>query len=577
MGINKRDLLTIIIISIVFFSMAAWNLGLTQAPTTTWQTSRDQSFYINIGRTENIGTVYLLVKNGSATAQAYIGSPGNWNSQGILPLSITYPYDYYSWSKITIESSTQYVRFQFENATVEVAELSVLDQDNQKIPIVAIVGENESSQDLPSLIDEQDLVECPPTYMSETFFDEIYYVKTAENYLKLEYPYEWTHPPLGKLIIAFGIFAFGYSPFIWRIMGVLFATLMLPIIYLLGKNLLGTWIGAFTSAFLLAFDFMHFTMARMATVDTYVVFFSLVSQLFFLIYIKDVFKNGWKASIIPLFLGFLFFALGFSTKWFVLYGFIGLIAFLMILRLRDVTKLREAWAVKLSALLDPPFYLLPLFLLTAILIYFLTFIPDMIVGRSAVDVLGLQGSMYIYHSTLSATHPFSSAWWSWPFMLRPVWLYVSYLPLDVKSTITLLGNPAVWWSGFISILIVMVKAVPSRFMKKLPKLEILARNQPSVEWIALFIAVVFFFQWVPYVFISRITFIYHYYLNVPLLCLASAYLVSKCWSSKLGKIATVALLAAVVILFTLFYPVISGMPSSTTSIENLKWFESWVF
>ena len=355
MDIDKRDLLTITVISIVFFSIAAWNLGLTQAPITTWQTSQDQSFYIDLGRTENIDTVYLLVKNGSATTQAYIGSPGNWNSQGILPLSITYPYDYYSWSKITIESYTQYVRFHFENASVEVAELAVLDQDNQKVPIVAIVGENESSQDLTRLIDEQGLVECPPTYMSETFFDEIYYVKTAENYLKLEYPYEWTHPPLGKLIIAFGIFAFGYSPFVWRIMGVIFATLMLPIIYVLGKKLFGTWIGAFTSAFLLAFDFMHFTMARMATVDTYVVFFSLASQLFFLIYIKDVFKNGWKASIVPLFLGFLFFALGFSTKWFVLYGFIGLIAFLLILRLRDVTKLKETWSAKLNALLDPPF------------------------------------------------------------------------------------------------------------------------------------------------------------------------------------------------------------------------------
>ena len=162
-------------------------------------------------------------------------------------------------------------------------------------------------------------------------------------------------------------------------------------------------------------------------------------------------------------------------------------------------------------------------------------------------------------------------------MLRPVWLYVSYLPLDVKSTITLLGNPAVWWVGFISIIIFTVKAVPSRFWKKLPKLEILTKNQPSVDWIALFIVVVFFFQWVPYVFISRITFIYHYYLNVPLLCLASAYLVSKCWPSKWGKIATFAFFVAVVILFALFYPVISGMPSSTTSIDSLKWFESWVF
>jgi len=93
----------------------------------------------------------------------------------------------------------------------------------------------------------------------------------------------------------------------------------------------------------------------------------------------------------------------------------------------------------------------------------------------------------------------------------------------------------------------------------------------------LFIAVVFFSQWVPYFFISRITFIYHYYLNVPLLCLASAYLVSKYWSSKWGKTVTVVLLVAVVILFVLFYPVISGMPSSTTSIESLKWLESWVF
>lgn len=577
MDIDKRDLLTIVVLSVVFFSIAVWNIGLAQAPITAWETSQNQSFYIDLGKTENVDAVYLLVKNGSASVQAYTGSPANWSPRGD-PLSITYPYDYYSWSKITVDSNTQYVRFNFENASVEVAELAVLSQDHQKVPIIAVIGEDASSPDLPKLNDEQSLVECPPTYMSETFFDEIYYVRTAENYLKLQYPYEWTHPPLGKLIIASGIFAFGYSPFVWRIMGVIFATLMLPLIYMLGKKLFGTWIGAFASAFFLTFDFMHFTMARMATVDTYVVFFSLASQLFFLIYIKDVIKNGWRAPIVPLFLGFLFFALGFSTKWFVLYGFVGLIAFLLILRLRDVMQLRESWSAKLSAILDPPFYLLPLFLLIAILVYFLTFIPDVIVGRSVVDVLGLQGSMYIYHSTLSATHPFSSAWWSWPLMLRPVWLYVSYLPLDMKSTVSLLGNPAVWWPGFASMILVTSRAIPGRFWKKLPKLsQAFAKTQLDVDWVALFIAVVFFFQWLPYVLISRITFIYHYYLSVPFLCLASAYLISKYWRSKWGKMATIAFFAAVVILFALFYPVISGMPASTTSIDSLKWFESWVF
>jgi dolichyl-phosphate-mannose--protein O-mannosyl transferase len=576
MDIDKRDLLTILALSIIFFSIAVWNLGLTQSPITTWQTNENQTFFIDLGQTENVDSVYLLVKNGSASVQTYIGSPQSWNID--QSLSIVWPYDYYSWSKIAITDSTRYIRFTFENASVEVAEIAVLSQNYEKIPITSVIGENASSKDLPRLYDEQNLVECPPTYLSETFFDEVYYVRTAENYLKLQYPYEWTHPPLGKLIISIGIVAFGYSPFGWRIMGVLFATLMLPLIYLTGKKLLGTWIGAFASTFLFTFDFMHFTMARMATVDTYVVFFSLATQLFFLIYFRDVVRNGWSTSAVPLVLGFVFFALGFSTKWLVLYGFVGLIVFLVLLRLREVLELRESVSNRLNALLDYPFYWLPLLLLVAIFIYFLTYIPDMLAGRSILDVLGLQGSMFIYHSTLTATHPFSSAWWSWPIIQRPVWLYVSDLPLGTKSTISLLGNPAVWWVGFASVIVVTLMAIPSKYFRKIPKLSgLIEKKDIKPDVAALFIAIVFFFQWIPYVFISRITFIYHYYVSVPFLCLSSAYLISKVWDRKWGKIITVIFFALVVFLFALFYPVISGTPISSTSIGNLKWFDSWVF
>ncbi len=66
----------------------------------------------------------------------------------------------------------------------------------------------------------------------------------------------------------------------------------------------------------------------MGTADTYVVFFSLASQLFFFIYLKNVVEKGWKTSIIPLFLAFFFFALGFSSKWLVLYGAVGELALL---------------------------------------------------------------------------------------------------------------------------------------------------------------------------------------------------------------------------------------------------------
>jgi dolichyl-phosphate-mannose-protein mannosyltransferase len=178
--------------------------------------------------------------------------------------------------------------------------------------------------------------------------------------------------------------------------------------------------------------------------------------------------------------------------------------------------------------------------------------------------------MYGYHSTLTATHPFSSPWWSWPFMVKPLWLFSSTLPGDFKSTIVLLGNPLVWWVGFTCVIGISVFAV-----FKIVKAG--GKKLGSVGLPVLFIPVFFFFQWVPYMLISRVTFIYHFYVNVPFLCLASAYFISKYWSSKWMKIAAVAYFAGTVAMFGLFYTVISGTPASETWIDSLKWFESWVF
>ena len=553
--IDKRDLLTIAVLSIVFLSVATWNLGMAQVPLTTWQATGNKSFYIDLGRLEGVSTVYFLIKTGSANVTVYIGSPGNWSYSRVLNIT----FSYYSWSKLDINSNTQYVRFDFQQASIEVAEMAVLSQDNQRIAINAVTSETASDPNLSKLVDEQGLVQCPPTYMSETYFDEIYFVRTAEQYLHLQIPFEWTHPPLGKLIQASGILVFGYNPFGWRIMGVLFAMLMIPVMYFLGKKLFGTWIGAFASAFLLTFDFMHFTMGRMGTADTYVVFFSLLSQLFFLIYFLNVVKNGWKTSVLPLFFAVLFFALGFSTKWVVLYGFVGMLALLVALRIKDVAKLKESLANRYVAFFDYPFLLLLGFLAMAVFIYFLTYIPDMLAGRTLLDVINLQFGMYQYHSTLVATHPFSSQWWSWPLMVKPLFLFVSSLPNNINSVIVLLGNPAVWWVGFAFIILAVERALRGK------------------DLAAIFITVVFFFQWIPYVLISRLTFIYHFYVNVPFLCLASAYFINRYWRYKWGKVATIAFFVSVVAMFGLFYPVISGTPAPTSFIDSLKWFKSWYF
>jgi len=319
-------------------------------------------------------------------------------------------------------------------------------------------------------------------------------------------------------------------------------------------------------------------MARLGTADTYVVFFSLAWQLFFLIYLKNVLDKGWKTSVVPLFLAVMFAALGLSTKWLVLFGALGGLAILVSMRITEVKKLKGSITAKFYALLDRPYSQLVCFVLLGVVIYFIVYIPDMLAGRSFLGVLNLQNQMYIYQSTLKSRNGWESPWYSWPLTFDPFnaatrvpyFAELASLPNGTTSIITILGNPAVWWVGFAAIIGLTVFTVP-KILKQRFRFS-LKDNLPAV-----FILVIFFFQWLAYIFISRGTYIYHFYSNVPLICLASAFIISKFWSNRWAKILTIVYLAAVVGLFVLFYPIISGSPTTTSIINSLKWFRNWVF
>jgi len=200
----------------------------------------------------------------------------------------------------------------------------------------------------------------------------------------------------------------------------------------------------------------------------------------------------------------------------------------------------------------------------------------------------------------------------------PLWLDITYLPNNINSTISAMGNPAVWWVGSAAIIIVTERAIRGkelllvlkRRVSKKPKIQepkiqmpseipasALVMEQPSAtlppsaetaevpaegssrSWDlpAIFIATIFFFSWIPYVFISRVTFIYHFYVAMPFLCLASAYFINKYWNTRYGKGATLVFFSSIIVLFVAFYPVISGVPVETSWIHKLKWFPSWFF
>jgi dolichyl-phosphate-mannose--protein O-mannosyl transferase len=575
--IDKKDILTIVLLSVIFFSIAITNLGATQVPSNSLIINNDttQVAIIDLGRSAYVNSVYFYIKDcqTDSTIKIYTGQPGAWFECGKIVAS--FPFAYMNWNSTRVYQITQYIRLEFEAPSdIEINEVFVLNEDNQILPISSITNENNNSNlNFNLLIDEQSLDVLPSTYMTETMFDEVYFTRTAEQYLKLQWPYEWTHPPFGKLILSAGIAAFGLNPFGWRIMGVIFGTLMISIIFLLGKKMFNSYIGGFSAAFLFTFDFMHFTEARLGIVDTYVVFFSLLSQLCFFIYFSNVVKNGWKnASAMPLLLSFVFFAFGFSTKWLVLFGFLGQLAILAILRLSEVMRNKNSISDKFYDLFDYRYIYMVLFIVIAVGIYFATFIPDIFAGRPVSSLLDLQNSMYSYHAApIGLDHPYSSPSWSWPIIMKPLWLYESALSGGMHSTISLSGNPAIWWTGFVAIL-----AITGLFLYKVV-VALRKRFMPKLELQVVFLAVVFFAQWLPYLFVSRGLFIYHYYVNVPILCLGSAYFISKYWKHHWMKIAAIIFFITVVSLFVLFYPVISGTPVSTTTSESLRWFTQWVF
>ena len=165
-----------------------------------------------------------------------------------------------------------------------------------------------ASADVPELTDEQAL--CPPrqTFMNSTYFDEIYHARTAWEHLNGVYPYEITHPPLGKTISGLGIRLFGMTPFGWRFSGTLFGVLMLPILYYFAKKLFGGRAAPAACTLLMATDFMHFVQTRIATIDTYAVFFILLMYLFMYLFVTE-------GRLRDLALCGISFGLGAASKW----------------------------------------------------------------------------------------------------------------------------------------------------------------------------------------------------------------------------------------------------------------------
>ena len=205
------------------------------------------------------------------------------------------------------------------------------------------------------------------------------------------------------------------------------------------------------------------------------------------------------------------------------------------------------------------------FVALPLIVYFASYIPYFWRegGFSLAEWWQCQVSMYRYHSTLVATHPYESRWYTWPFSVRPVWYYLaSGLPQGLRGTIAALGNLPVWLAA--------LAGLGWAFWRQLS-----GRGNGATGAVT----VLFLTQFLPWVLVSRCTFLYHYFPSlwfaVAALALAAANLYER--RPALARRLCIGIAAAAGVFFVCYYPVISGLPVAEPYVNALRILPSWMF
>lgn len=628
--LTLRDYLVMGATCVLYGVLAFTNLGSTVAPQTGWvSTSPDEQIVFDLGESTRFSLLYYAGVSYNDFSVSTSDDGVTWSAETPCRMreGLCYRWLYalqstQSNGEVTYMSDSptsvvwftgRYLRLNACEAGLNLWEIVARDEDGQTLPLTIVshtgarTGVLESEKPVENLIDEQDTCVGEPGWYNGTYFDEIYHARTAYEHLHGQAPYETTHPPLGKLLMSVGIAIFGMTPFGWRFAGALIGVLMLPALYLLALQLTHRRSIATVSMLAFSLDLMHYTQTRIATIDSFPVFFILLSYLCMVRYLQTdlfavdpekprLFDRCLRKSLIPLALSGLFMGLAIASKWIGLYSAVGLalLFFTAVYRQYRVSnvacgldvehvklddgqkaRVRAAQDFTLKRILITCGFCVIFFVLVPCVIYYLCYIPYLSpTGPVTLKrVIDAQIGMLNYHSTpgLGMDHPFQSPWWQWPFILKPMWFAQDqYEPAGYASTIMCMGNPWVFYIGAVT----MLGALAACAAKYLNLRSGISLRQGDGDLTLPVLAVGFLAQYLPWVLVPRSMYIYHYFASVPFIIMATAWWLDRLPRSRprLRTCVMALYLVGALVFFVLFFPYASGWLTSTEWLDAMKWF-----
>lgn len=555
-SLTIKDIFLISLFTFLFASVVLFRLGNPNSPETYYDMQADQDekdqIILHFGDEVSISNVYIYLGYNTKREMSFsslIENDLEWNTF----LDRYLMENEFQWNRITMNRSVTSLGMKLTEGSAYIHEIVCLDPDgNLLLPI--------NAQDYSALFDEQDLFPDTQTYYDQIIFDEVYYPRTAYEFIHHLSIYEDTHPPLGKTIISIGIHIFGMNPFGWRIMCAVFGILMVPLTYLFAHKMFGKTKYACCTTILLCTQFMNFTLSRIATIDILVAFFILLMFFFMYGYLHSLNNSGsFRKQMLWLLLAGISTGLAIATKWTGFYACAGIAVLFFIGFTKYINGWKNAGKYK-KHIIKTGLWCIICFIMIPITIYIVSYLPftKIYTDKNLLEA-AISNSIFMltYHSSAFFYHPYSSAWYEWLIDKRPLLDIYCVMPDGKISEIATFINPLICWGGIIS----FVHQIYLWMYQKCRNAQFL-----TLAWCSVV---------VPWFFIHRTVFIYQYFLGSILLIFMIVNSIAHFRKNE-HCIFVVSLVS--IMLFVMFYPVLSGMPVSSDYISKfLKWLPTWPF
>jgi dolichyl-phosphate-mannose--protein O-mannosyl transferase len=393
---------------------------------------------------------------------------------------------------------------------------------------------------------------------SQIYFDEIHYVTAARKMLE-GLPKNREHPMFAKEVIAASITLLGDRPWAWRIPSVLCGVL--------GLHAYGRLVWYVTlrrrvtimAMFLLATDFLWFTMSRIAMLDMISAGIGMVALWQFAAVLRQPERHPrLRLAACGIAMG-----LSLGAKWSIAPAFLVPGALFLALRWRErgwrLIGHKGGGPIPGVSLVEAAVWLglLPL------AVYWLTYMPGFFWTVRPIDPLGFVAQheyMLKLQDSVKKLHPYRSVWYQWIVNWRPIW-FLYKLVDGTQRGIILLGNPFTMLAGLPALAWCLFAGI---------------RRQ---RWDALAFATLYMLMLVLWVVNGKpIQFYYHYLLPAAFLMACLAIALDTLWDRRdRWRWLAPGSLAVAAGMLVYFYPIISAgqLSHGKKSFAQFMWLDSW--